>query len=113
MQQTDFQYLTPEEAWDDFYRVVYPAIRSGLKWHEKNRIITANRDRKGLRNRPSGGVIGLGADRIAAILNRYAPGRYGFETVSRFWIVPGVGEALLGAQNLPDGPEDAEEKGEE
>lgn len=86
-EQTEIQFLTPEEAWDDFYRVVYPAIKRGLEWHEKNRIITANRDRKGLRKRKSGTVIGLDVERIHAILDKYAPGRYGVETVTRFWIV--------------------------
>ena len=81
-------FLTPEDAWDDFYRVVYQKIKKGLEWHEKNRIITANRDRKGLRKRKSGTVIGLDVERIRAILDKYAPGRYGVETVTRFWIVP-------------------------
>lgn len=101
-EQKDIQFLTPEEAWDDFYRVVYQQIKHRLEWHEKNRVITANRDRKGLRKRASGTVIGLDVERIRAILDKYAPGRYGVETVTRFWILPTEAEMPPGGDSDDD-----------
>lgn len=93
MENADKQVLemTPEEAWDDFYRVVYPTVKGTMEWHERNRVITANRDRHGKRKREDGTAYGLGAERIESILAQYAPGRYAVERRLVFRIVEGEG----------------------
>jgi hypothetical protein len=77
--------MSAGEAWLDFYRYVYPDIKAGLEWHERNRIITAHRDFMGRRKKSDGKPQRLGADRIASILTTYAPERYRVEMRAVFW----------------------------
>lgn len=64
--------LTPIEAFNDFLDWVQESGKwETLTKQERNRIITARRDRDGLRR-----GLGLGTDRIKSILFKHAPGRY-------------------------------------
>ena len=66
--------LTPQEAFADFLTWVKASGRwTDLNKAQRNRIITARRDAAGKRG------LTLGATRIRAILNDYAPARYRFE----------------------------------
>lgn len=70
--------MTPLEAFDNFLAWVhYSGKWDALNDKEKNRVITARRDRDGLR----GQRHQLGAGRIKRILDDYAPGRYEFREV--------------------------------
>ena len=70
--------LTPLEAFNDFLAWVHESGKwQELDRKERNRIITARRDRDGKRE-----GLGLGYARLKDILQTYAPGRYEFnETV--------------------------------
>lgn len=66
--------LSPEQAFDDFLIWVHDSgIWSTLDKKERNRIITARRDRKEKR-----GDFRLGHRRIKSLLTKYAPDRYEF-----------------------------------
>lgn len=79
-------YMDASEAWSDFYDHVRPDIWSGLSRNERRDINTAQRDFMGLRKDRRGEVIRLGPERVAKLLERFAPGRYGFEVEVRFWV---------------------------
>ena len=67
--------LTPLEAFNDFLEwVKYSGTWSQLTPSQKNRIITARRDRDEKR----GEAMALGNLRIKRLLTEYAPGRYEF-----------------------------------
>lgn len=66
--------LTPLEAFSDFlFWLENSGTWNELTPAEKNRVITARRDRDGKR-----APIKLGVERIKSILTSYAPGRYEF-----------------------------------
>lgn len=68
------RHLTPLEAFNDFLTWVHESgTWADLTTKERNRIITARRDRDGLRS-----GLGLGYARIRDILTKYAPDRYEF-----------------------------------
>ena len=79
-------FMDAQEAWADFYERVRPAIWSGLSRNERRDIHTAQRDFLGLRKDRHGATVRLGADRVARLLERFAPGQYGVERVVRFWV---------------------------
>lgn len=81
-------------AWRDFYDHVRPTIWAGLSRDERRELNTAERDYLGKRGKS------LGADRVEALLRRFAPGVYGFEKVVRFWRVGDGGGEL----SPPDNP---------
>lgn len=81
-------YINAREAWADFYEHVRPGIWAGLSRNERRDINTAQRDFEGLRRDRKGAVIVLGPERVANLLERFAPGRYGVERVVRFWRTP-------------------------
>ena len=65
------------EAWEHFYK----SFRNSEAWQElsfeeRNRLITADRDSRGERSDKSGKPLHLGFNRVAAMLNKYAPGQY-------------------------------------
>lgn len=80
-------FLDERQAWRDFYDVFLPTIRGGLSRAERRVIAVAEQDYHGKRRSRHGRVIGLSADRVAGLLGRFAPGRYGVERVVRFWRV--------------------------
>jgi len=80
------QFMDAQEAWADFFEHVRPAIWAGLSRNERRDIDTAQRDFLGLRKDRHGAPVRLGADRVARLLERFAPGRYGVERVVRFWV---------------------------
>lgn len=81
-------YLSASEAWADFYDRVRPDIWALLSRNDRRDINTAQRDYHGLRKDRKGQVIILGPERVAKLLERFAPGRYGVERVVRFWRTP-------------------------
>lgn len=86
------RFMGAQEAWADFYERVRPAIWSSLSRNERRDIHTAQRDFMGLRKDRHGSPIVLGAERVARLLDRFAPGRYGVERVVRFWVVATPGK---------------------
>lgn len=79
--------MNEREAWRDFYDHVRPEIWPTLSRNERRDINTAQRDFQGLRLDRSGATIRLGAERVARLLDRFAPGRYGVERRVFFWRV--------------------------
>lgn len=79
-------YMDASEAWLDFYTHIRPDIWAGLNRNERRDINTAQRDYLGLRRNKAGDVVKLGPDRVARLLERFAPGRYGVEVEVRFWV---------------------------
>lgn len=84
MQQTK-KYMDAATAWRDFFEHVRPDIWPDLTRNERRDINTAERDYNGLRKDKSGAVVKLGAERVARLLERFAPGRYGVERRVVFW----------------------------
>jgi hypothetical protein len=84
MQET--QYMDAAAAWLDFYERVRPDIWAGLTRNERRDINTAQRDYLGLRKGKDGVALKLGAERVATLLERFAPGRYGVERRVVFWL---------------------------
>lgn len=79
--------MTPAEAWQDFMVEVWPLVRAGLNRNERREVSTAQRDFEGKRNDRSGKPITLGPERIARLLERFAPGRYRVERSDPvFWV---------------------------
>ena len=78
--------MDARQAWADFYSHVRPVIWAGLGRNERRDISTAQRDYLGLRKDRNGAPVALGAERVARLLDRFAPGRYGVERVVRFWV---------------------------
>lgn len=85
--------MDERQAWRDFYDRVRPGIWAGLSRDERRVINTAERDYHGKRGKM------LGADRVWGILERFAPGMYGFERVVRFWRVGDGGGELSPTDN--------------
>lgn len=81
--------MDAKEAWRDFYEKVRPGIWGGLSRNERRDINTAERDYQGLRRRRDGSVVQLGPERVARLLERFAPGRYGVEYRVVFWVKEG------------------------
>ena len=75
------------QAWQDFYEQVRPVIWENLSRNDRRDINTAQRDFLGQRRDRGGAVITLGPERVARLLERFAPGRYRVERVVRFWVV--------------------------
>jgi len=73
--------MTTAQAWADFFLwIKAPARWSELSHKQRNRLILADRDSRGVRRRPNGGTpYSLGEGRMEKIFNEYAPGRYRFE----------------------------------
>lgn len=84
---SDLVFMDAREAWADFYERVRPDIWDGLTRNERRDISTAQRDYLGLRKDRYGTVVKLGDERVAKMLERFAPGRYGVERRVRFWRV--------------------------
>lgn len=82
--QQDF--LDARQAWQDFYLHVRPVIWDNLSRNYRRDINTAQRDFLGQRRDRGGAVINLGPERVARLLERFAPGRYGVERLVRFWV---------------------------
>lgn len=81
------EFMDAAQAWAHFYEHVRPAIWAGLTRDERRDINTAQRDYLGLRKDRKGEPVALGADRVARLLDRFAPGKYGVERVVRFWVL--------------------------
>ena len=79
--------MNEREAWQDFYEHVRPEIWAGLSRNERRDINTAHRDFKGRRKDRHGAPLVLGAERVARLLDRFAPGRYGVDRRVVFWRV--------------------------
>lgn len=73
-------------AWADFYERVRPEIWTDLTRNERRDINTAQRDFLGTRKDKNGVVLKLGAERVATLLERFAPGVYGVERRVVFWL---------------------------
>lgn len=80
------QFISAREAWADFFEHVRPGIWAGLSRNDRRDIHTAQRDFLGLRKDRHGASVRLGAERVARLLERFAPGRYRVERVVRFWV---------------------------
>lgn len=80
------KHMDAKEAWRDFFDNVRPNIWDGLTRNERRDINTAERDYNGLRRYPNGSAIQLGPERVARLLERFAPGRYGVEYLVIFWV---------------------------
>jgi hypothetical protein len=79
--------MTPAEAWQDFMSAVWPSVRNSMTRNERREISTAQRDFEGKRNDRYGKPISLGPERIARLLERFAPGRYRVERHDPvFWV---------------------------
>jgi hypothetical protein len=79
--------MTIMEAWHDFDKWLYtpPAPHEPIPWDalsksDRNRIRVARYAAQGKLMR-KGKVVPLGVRQLQAILEKYAPGRYRFETV--------------------------------
>lgn len=79
------QHMDANAAWLDFYERVRPEIWAGLSRDDRRDINTAHRDFLGTRKRKDGVVLKLGAERVATLLERFAPGQYGVERRVVFW----------------------------
>ena len=79
--------LTPSEAWKHFWENVKPTIWTDLDNKQKNRLITAERDSRGLRkDNRSGKALNLGPDRIEKLLTEFADGHYRIEKHIVFYV---------------------------
>lgn len=72
--------LTTHEAWDDLYAY----IKSRPEWltlpaKDRQQFYTAEADRRGRRKDRKGEARRLGIDRLRALAEKYAPGRYRFQ----------------------------------
>ena len=68
------RYLTPVQAWDEFYKNYVP--ENGIV---PNELIVANSTRHGKQKQAiTGKPKNLGVKRIARLLEKYAPGKYHF-----------------------------------
>lgn len=83
--QENKKYMDSDAAWRDFFENVRPDIWPDLTRNERRDINTAQRDYKGLRKDRGGAVVKLGAERVAKLLERFAPGRYGVDRRVVFW----------------------------
>lgn len=81
--------LTPSEAWIDFMERVVPGIWKSLNRNERRDINSAQRDFQQKRALPSGKIVVFGPERIARLLDRFAPGQYVMEQTVVFWRVEG------------------------
>lgn len=81
-------FLDAGQAWQDFYERVRPGIWSALDRNARRDINTAQRDWLGLRKNSAGEVVRLGPERVARLLDRFAPGLYGVERRVVFWRTP-------------------------
>lgn len=75
-------------AWQHFYT----AFRGSPEWNsltakEKNRLILADKDSRGERDKIAGRKMTLGFIRVERILKKYAPGRYAVVRVLAFEVI--------------------------
>lgn len=83
----DQSMMDHRQAWRHFYDSMRPGIWANLSLNDRRDINTAERDYQERRINPKTGVaFKLGAERVARLLDRFAPGRYGVERVVRFWV---------------------------
>lgn len=75
-------FLTPAEAWADFWEHVRPVIWENLTPSERQALQQARRAAEGKIVR-KGRVVQLGHRRLQYFLQRYAPERYTFEMYIR------------------------------
>ena len=68
------------QAWEHFWENVKPAIWESLNKSQKNKLIVADRDTRGLRtdSRNKEKKLKLGPIRIERLLNEFAPNKYRF-----------------------------------
>ena len=72
--------LTTEEAWDDLYAYIQAhAEWATLPKSERQKFYTAEADRRGKRKDRKGEPRRLGINRLRALAEHYAPGRYRFQ----------------------------------
>lgn len=72
--------LTTHEAWDDLYTYIQAQPWwAALTAKEKQPFYTAEADRRGNRKDRRGKPRRLGIDRLRALAEKYAPGRYRFQ----------------------------------
>lgn len=76
----NFVAMTQNEAWNDFWNNVRPAIWQDLKTADRNTLQQARRAAEGKVKDGKGRAVPLGIRRLKRILDTYAPGRYRFET---------------------------------
>ena len=72
--------LTTEQAWDDLYAYIQAQDRwATLPKAERQIFYTAEADRRGTRKDRKGEPRRLGIQRLRALAEKYAPGRYQFK----------------------------------